>query len=150
MARGHDARARHSRDGPLDAGARRRGGDRARAARLSQREGARAHRARGACLSHPAAACRRVGLRAQAGGLGEARAEQPQHDALSAREREVLLRIAQGFSNKEIAAELALSVKTVETYKARVAEKLDLRSRVDMVRYAARKGWLGTPPEPPE
>ena len=75
----------------------------------------------------------------------EAAAEQPQHDALSAREREVLLRIAQGFSNKEIAAELALSVKTVETYKARVANKLGLRSRVDMVRYAARKGWLETP-----
>jgi len=85
------------------------------------------------------------------GYLGaEAATDQPAHDVLSSREREVLLRIAQGFSNKEIAAELALSVKTVETYKARVAEKLDLRSRVDMVRYAARKGWLGTPPEPPE
>ena len=67
--------------------------------------------------------------------------------ALSEREREVLLRIAQGFSNKEIAAELALSVKTVETYKARVAEKLQLRSRVDMVRYAAQQGWLGAPPD---
>jgi len=77
----------------------------------------------------------------------EAAAEQPQHDVLSAREREVLLRIAQGFSNKEIAAELALSVKTVETYKARVADKLGLRSRVDMVRYAARRGWLETPPD---
>jgi DNA-binding NarL/FixJ family response regulator len=78
---------------------------------------------------------------------GEAAGDEPIHDALSDREREVLLRIAQGFSNKEIAAELALSVKTVETYKARVAEKLGLRSRVDMVRYASRKGWLATPPE---
>ena len=69
-------------------------------------------------------------------------AEQPEHDALSAREREVLLRIARGFSNKEIAAELGLSVKTVETYKARMAEKLGLRSRVDIVRYAAQRGWL--------
>jgi DNA-binding NarL/FixJ family response regulator len=57
------------------------------------------------------------------------------------------VRIARGFSNKEIAAELALSVKTVETYKARVAEKLGLRSRVDIVRYAARQGWLESPSE---
>ena len=65
------------------------------------------------------------------------------NDVLSDREREVLMRIAKGFSNKEIAAELGLSVKTVETYKGRVAEKLGLRSRVDIVRYAARQGWLG-------
>lgn len=63
-------------------------------------------------------------------------------DNLSEREREVLVRIARGFSNKEIAAELGVSVKTVETYKARVAEKLGLRTRVDIVRYAARQGWL--------
>jgi DNA-binding NarL/FixJ family response regulator len=73
----------------------------------------------------------------------QAAAEQPPHDALSDREREVLVRIAQGFSNKEIAAALELSVKTVETYKGRVADKLGLRSRVDIVRYAARQGWLG-------
>ena len=77
----------------------------------------------------------------------EAAADAPAPDVLSDREREVLMRIAQGFSNKEIAAELALSVKTVETYKARVSEKLALRSRVDMVRYAARQGWLSTPTE---
>ena len=64
-------------------------------------------------------------------------------DSLSDREREVLVRIARGFSNKEIAAELGLSVKTVETYKGRVADKLALRTRVDIVRYAARQGWLG-------
>ena len=73
----------------------------------------------------------------------ERAAELPEHDALSDREREVLVRIARGFSNKEIAAELGLSVKTVETYKARVAEKLGLRTRVDIVRYAAQRGWLG-------
>ena len=70
-------------------------------------------------------------------------AKQPPHEALSDREREVLVRIARGFSNKEIAAALGLSVKTVETYKARVGEKLGLRTRVDIVRYAARQGWLG-------
>jgi DNA-binding NarL/FixJ family response regulator len=66
-----------------------------------------------------------------------------QDDGLSERERDVLVRIAQGFSNKEIAAALGLSVKTVESYKSRVAEKLDLRTRVDIVRYAAARGWLG-------
>jgi DNA-binding NarL/FixJ family response regulator len=78
----------------------------------------------------------------------EAAADMPTPDVLSDREREVLMRITQGFSNKEIAAALALSVKTVETYKARVSEKLELRSRVDMVRYAARQGWLSTPTDP--
>lgn len=77
-----------------------------------------------------------------------AAAAQPPADALSDRERDVLLRIAQGFSNKEIAAALGLSVKTVETYKARVAEKLALRTRVDIVRYAARQGWLDEPRRP--
>ena len=69
-------------------------------------------------------------------------AEPPPHEALSDREREVLMQIAKGYSNKEIAAGLGLSVKTVETYKARVAEKLGLRTRVDIVRYAAAQGWL--------
>jgi DNA-binding NarL/FixJ family response regulator len=63
-------------------------------------------------------------------------------DMLSDRERDVLVRVATGYSNKEIAAALALSVKTVESYKARAAEKLGLKTRVDIVRYAARQGWL--------
>ena len=71
----------------------------------------------------------------------------PSGDTLSEREREVLVRIARGFSNKEIAAQLGLSVKTVETYKGRVADKLGLRTRVDIVRYAARHGWLDSAPE---
>ena len=61
---------------------------------------------------------------------------------LSEREEEVLRRIALGYSNKEIAAQLDISVKTVETYKTRLMEKLDLHSRVDIVRYALQKGWL--------
>ncbi len=67
--------------------------------------------------------------------------------ALSERERDVLVRIATGFSNKEIAAELGLSVKTVESYKARATEKLGLKTRVDIVRYAAKRGWLETSPD---
>ena len=61
---------------------------------------------------------------------------------VSAREMEVLRDIARGYSNKEIAARLQISVKTVETYKARFMKKLKLHSRVDIVRYAAHQGWL--------
>ena len=61
---------------------------------------------------------------------------------LSERERDVLRLIAQGYSNKEIAGDLQLSVKTVETYKARGMEKLALSSRVELVRHAANCGWL--------
>ena len=64
---------------------------------------------------------------------------------LSEREEEVVRLIAQGYSNKEIAARLALSVKTVETYKARSLEKLGLRGRTDLVRYALQRGWLQPP-----
>ena len=45
-------------------------------------------------------------------------------------------------STKEIAAKLLVSVKTVETYKSRALEKLGLYSRVDVVKYAAQRGWL--------
>jgi DNA-binding NarL/FixJ family response regulator len=78
---------------------------------------------------------------------GQDVAAQPARGPLSEREQDVLMRIARGFSNKEIAAQLGLSVKTVETYKARMAEKLGLRSRVEIVRYAAQQGWLGEPSE---
>ena len=74
---------------------------------------------------------------------------QPARGPLSSREQDVLMRIARGFSNKEIAGQLGLSVKTVETYKARMAEKLGLHSRVAIVRYAAQQGWLAEPPEAP-
>ena len=60
---------------------------------------------------------------------------------LTRREQEVLRRIAEGYSNKEIAAMLEISVKTVETYKARSMEKLGLRGRVDIVRVARERGW---------
>lgn len=67
---------------------------------------------------------------------------EPRASDLSERETEVLQQIAWGYSNKEIAAQLHISVKTVETYKTRVMEKLKLQSRVDLVRYALRQGWL--------
>jgi DNA-binding NarL/FixJ family response regulator len=61
---------------------------------------------------------------------------------LSEREKEVLTFVAWGYSNKEIAGQLKLSTKTVETYKARISEKLRLHTRAEMVRYALRRGWL--------
>jgi two-component system response regulator NreC len=61
---------------------------------------------------------------------------------LSGRESEVLRLIASGYSNKEIAARLALSVKTVEAHKANAMRKLDLNGRIDIVKYAVLQGWL--------
>jgi DNA-binding NarL/FixJ family response regulator len=64
---------------------------------------------------------------------------------LSDREVEVLRLVAAGYSTKEIAGQLALSPKTVETYKARSMEKLGLQSRAEVVRYALQRGWLQAP-----
>jgi DNA-binding NarL/FixJ family response regulator len=61
---------------------------------------------------------------------------------LSDREQEVMRMIAWGYSNKEIAARLELSVKTVEVHKANGMRKLGMKSRIDIVRYAILQGWL--------
>jgi two-component system response regulator NreC len=61
---------------------------------------------------------------------------------LSEREAEVLRLIASGYSNKEIAGRLALSVKTVEAHKANAMRKLGLNGRIDIVKYAVLQGWL--------
>ena len=61
---------------------------------------------------------------------------------ISARESEVLRSIAAGYSNKEIAARLSLSVKTVEAHKANAMRKLGLNGRIDIMKYAALQGWL--------
>lgn len=62
--------------------------------------------------------------------------------ALTGREAAVLRLIASGYSNKEIAAQLSLSVKTVEAHKANAMRKLDLTGRIDIVKYAILQGWL--------
>lgn len=61
---------------------------------------------------------------------------------LSVREELVLKLIAYGFSTKEIAAEMRLSTKTVDTYRARGTDKLSLSSRASIVKYGASKGWF--------
>jgi two-component system response regulator NreC len=61
---------------------------------------------------------------------------------LSERERAVLKLVALGNTNQEISEQLSLSVKTVETYRARGMEKLGLTSRAALVRYAIQEGWM--------
>jgi two-component system response regulator NreC len=63
-------------------------------------------------------------------------------ELLSEREKQVLKLLAQGFGNQEIAARLFVAVKTVETYRARISEKLHLRSRNEITRYALAAGLL--------
>jgi DNA-binding NarL/FixJ family response regulator len=61
---------------------------------------------------------------------------------VSNREVEVLRQVAQGYSNKEIAAKLDLSTKTIEVHKANAMRKLGLTGRIDLLRYALHQGWL--------
>jgi len=63
---------------------------------------------------------------------------------LTPREREILKWIASGCSNKQIAAKLFISVKTVETHRARIMQKLDLHTTADLVRYAIQSGLVET------
>jgi two-component system response regulator NreC len=63
-------------------------------------------------------------------------------DVLSEREIQVLKLVAEGFSSREIAEQILVGVKTVETYRGRFAEKLGLKSRADIVRYALEIGLL--------
>jgi two-component system response regulator NreC len=58
------------------------------------------------------------------------------------RESEVLRLVSQGYSNKEIAGQLGLSVKTIEVHKANGMQKLGLRGRIELMRYALHQGWL--------
>ena len=83
------------------------------------------------------AALRDILAVAEARGDGENAA-----DRLSPREIEVLRQLALGYTNKEIANRLSLSVKSVETYRARVSEKLGLSGRAELFRYALENGMI--------
>jgi len=63
---------------------------------------------------------------------------------LSKREREVLKLLAQGYTNQQVADKIFVSVKTVETYRSRLVEKLGLRNRADLIRYALEIGLLSS------
>ncbi|MCC6677763.1 MAG: response regulator transcription factor [Phycisphaerales bacterium] len=67
-------------------------------------------------------------------------------DSLSERELEVLRAVARGFTNQRIADEIGLSVKTVESYRARLMKKLGLKERADLVRLAIELGLLTDEP----
>ncbi|MCB9663504.1 MAG: response regulator transcription factor [Alphaproteobacteria bacterium] len=73
----------------------------------------------------------------------EAEEDDERHpDNLSLRERQVLTLLAHGYTNREAAERLGLSMRSVETYRSRMAEKLGFQSRVDLVRYALETGLL--------
>ena len=71
----------------------------------------------------------------------------PSCNVLSHREREVLLLLAGGHTNQQIADQLFLSVKTIETYRARLIEKLGMRDRADLYRYALEAGLIKSSPQ---
>jgi two-component system invasion response regulator UvrY len=66
----------------------------------------------------------------------------PMHELLSDRELEVLRGLAAGKTVKEISAELALSEKTVSTYRTRLLEKMQMRSNADLIQYALHEGLV--------
>jgi two-component system, NarL family, response regulator NreC len=68
--------------------------------------------------------------------------ETSKFERLTEREQEVLQKIAAGYTNQEIANHLVISVKTVETHRAHILDKLDLHTRADLVAYALRHGLL--------
>lgn len=73
-------------------------------------------------------------------GGGESRTEPVSHGPLSTREREILQLLAENKSNKEIASRLAISVRTVETHRRSIMQKLNANSIVELVHYAIRNG----------
>ncbi len=73
---------------------------------------------------------------------GARHGEVPPEDPLTARELEVVKLIAEGHTSEEIASQLVLSKKTVERHRANVLGKLGMRNRVDLTRYAIRRGLV--------
>ena len=98
-------------------------------------------------IAHALQAVRRLMAGARDGGNDEAgrrgRGPEPAGPLLSTRERQVLELVARGHTRQEMADHLGIGVKSVETYRARLAEKLMLRTRADLVRYALDHGLLG-------
>jgi two-component system response regulator NreC len=74
----------------------------------------------------------------------KSRTEQPAGpDPLTPRETDVLTLIVQGYTNRQVGEELGISVRTVEGHRANLLEKLGLRTRVELVRYARDRGLIG-------
>ena len=83
-----------------------------------------------------------LGSRAQDRDRQSIRNDRPPHDALSDREYQVLRMLGSGQTVSGIAASLGLSVKTVSTYRARLLEKLEMRSNFELMRYAIENGLV--------
>lgn len=94
---------------------------------------------RGDAFLQPTAARRLIDDYLGRVGAGE---ESESYGRLTPRELEVLRLIADGYTNQEIADQLVISVKTVETHRAHILEKLGLRTRAELVRYAREKGLI--------
>lgn len=92
---------------------------------------------RGDVFLYPSAIKRLLGEYLR-GGTKHADEKEP----LTNREREVLKLTAEGFTNNEIAEQLVISPKTVDTYRQRIMEKLDLHHRSELIRYALKRGYL--------
>lgn len=75
-------------------------------------------------------------------GVGDAFLPRDRYDKLTSREREIFQLIAEGYTNLAIARHLGLSVKTVETHRASIMKKLDLRDITHLVRYAVHRGLV--------
>jgi two-component system response regulator NreC len=95
--------------------------------------------AEGNAYLHPAATKRLMGEYLDRAHTGEGGSPM---ETLSEREKEIVSLVAKGYSNKEVADQLVISVKTVESHKANVMEKLSLRTRPDLVKYAMKKGLM--------
>ena len=93
--------------------------------------------ARGGRYVNPELGARLVAAEAEA-------ARRAEEDPLSDREREVLRLLALGHTNQEIAKQLYISVRTAETHRAHIMQKLRLGSRAELVRYALAQGLLDT------
>jgi two-component system, NarL family, response regulator NreC len=91
--------------------------------------------ARGGRYVHPELGARLIAADAAA-------ARRAEEDPLSEREREVLRLLALGHTNQEIAKQLYISVRTAETHRAHIMQKLQLSSRAELVRYAISQGLL--------
>jgi DNA-binding NarL/FixJ family response regulator len=92
---------------------------------------------RGDSYLYPSAVTTLVGDYVERGGRGE-----EQFDVLTPRELEVLKLIAEAYTSKQIADELFISVKTVDRHRQNILEKLGMRDRVELTRYAIRRGLI--------
>jgi len=77
-------------------------------------------------------------------GTNDTAIRKPRTKRLSGREAQVLRKVAQGFTTKTIAEKLGVSEKTIQTYRERIYDKLELRTRADLVHYAIAHGMLNS------